>query len=318
MLDRVGEGVTDVTASGSVPMWALVVIAAFAAVAYVLASMRNNADRGGPPVAQVAVLVMVALAGWWVLDDFNRRDLAAERRALEARAFELSSRALMPGSALACLDPLASDRLDDACEKALLASPEAVAAAVSYVGAQLSVLAAASEQVRRGGPGYGSALTNVRRSVEADRFGIVAHVLAVRDGCTREQCAAFAFLQGTARVAANLAERPFEASLKTQMANWPAPGANAAMANAAPAAPPPAVAAAKTPSNLYFPSSSSIPPVNIMTAEPPPSAATTGAATGGRKPSRDQPSAAQPPSTAAAPPAPGPRTGPMQLSPGAQ
>src|SRR5262249_26787129 len=124
MLDRVGEGVTafDVTASGSVPLWALAVVAAFAVVAYVLASARGNADRAGLPVVQVAVVLMVILGGWWVLDDFSRRDLAAERRALEARAFELSSRALMPGSALACLDPLASERLDEACEKKLLAS----------------------------------------------------------------------------------------------------------------------------------------------------------------------------------------------------
>jgi hypothetical protein len=329
MLDRVGEGVTDVTASGSLPMWALAVVAAFAAVAYILASVRNHADRGSLPVAQVAVVLMLVLAGWWALDEFNRRDLAAERRALEARAFELSSRALMPGSALSCLDPLASDRLDEPCERALFATPEATAAAVSYVGAQLSLLAAASEHVRRGGPSYGSALTTVRRSVEADRFGIVAHVLAVRDGCTPEQCAAFAFLQGTARVVANLAERPFETSLKTRMANWPAavaaPGASAPVANATPAAPPPTVAAARTPNNLYFPSSSSIPPVNIMTAEPPPLATTGGGeAVGGRKPSRepsrDQPAAApsrQPPSAAAVP-TPSPRTGPMQLSPGAQ
>jgi hypothetical protein len=190
----------------------------------------------------------------------------------------------------------------------------------------LSLLAAASEHVRRGGPRYGSALTTVRRSVEADRFGIVAHVLAVRDGCTSEQCAAFAFLQGTARVAANLAERPFEASLKTQMANWPAagaaPGAGTPVASVAPA--PPAVASARTPNNLYFPSSSSIPPVNIMSAEPPPLATTGGGeAAGGRKPNRDQPSAAQQPrqtpSAAAAPaPAPAARSGPMQLSPNAQ
>ena len=38
-------------------------------------------------------------------------DLAGERRALEARAFELVTRAMAPGSALACLDAVGQQRL---------------------------------------------------------------------------------------------------------------------------------------------------------------------------------------------------------------
>ena len=46
-------------------------------------------------------------------------------------ALELAARALVPGSALPCLDAIAGDVVEDACEKAIFASPEATAAAVS-------------------------------------------------------------------------------------------------------------------------------------------------------------------------------------------
>ena len=105
----------------------------------------------------------------------------------------------------------------------------------------------------------------LRRALEADRFGIVAHVLAARDGCTSDQCSAFAWLEDPSRIKVHLAERPFEARVKTYSASWP-PAGSRAVATSAPASAP--GAAARVPNNLYFPSASSIPPVNIMTAEP--------------------------------------------------
>jgi hypothetical protein len=253
---------------------------------------------------QGAVVLMVALAGWWAIDYFARRDILAERQALDARAFELTARVMAPGSALACLDAMAGDVVEDACEKALFASPEAAAAAVSYVAAQLSLLASAGDHARRAGPG--SAMMQLRHALEADPFGVVAQVLAVRDGCTPAQCGAFALLQDTRRISTNLAERPFEARLKQYAAAWPASGGRPVASTPPPAAAPQPTAAAgpRVPNNLYFPSASSIPPVNIMTAEPaapPPPHDTTGAAA---DPSARKPGAAparQPPSSAAAP-----------------
>ena len=67
-------------------------------------------------------------------------------------------------------------------------------------------------------------MMQLRHALEADRFGVVAHVLAVRDGCTPEQCGAFALLQDTSRIIVNLAERPFDARLKKYAAAWPASG----------------------------------------------------------------------------------------------
>src|SRR5438128_2395948 len=78
----------------------------------------------------------------WILLSFaGPRDTSLARRALEARANELTLRALEPGSTLACLDGVVNPTIEDACEKALFASPEKIAAAVSYVDARLALLA---------------------------------------------------------------------------------------------------------------------------------------------------------------------------------
>ena len=172
----------------------------------------------------------------------------------------------------------------------------------------------------------------LRRAVETDRFGIVAHVLATRGGCTPNHCSALALLQDTTRVKANLVQRPFEARVRKHMDGWAPAGSPAVASNPAvtggPAvagSPPPAeaarVAGAKPPGgNLYFPSSASIPPVNIMTAEPatPPAADTTGAAEPAGPTPRKPPQAAsqvRPPPSAGNTAA---RPAPLQLTPGAQ
>ena len=314
MLERFGASTTalDLTAAGSsLPLWAAAVIAALVIIAGMLAFLRNGVDGVSAPLMQGAVVLMVALAGWWVLDYFARRDILAERQALDTRAFELTARAVAPGSALACLDAIAGDVVEDACEKALFASPEATAAAVSYVAAQLSLLASAGDHARRAGAG--SSVTQLRHAIEADPFGIVAHILSFRDGCTPAQCGMFALLQDPSRVRANLAERVFDARLKTYAAAWPASGGRPVASNAPPAAAQPMAATGpRVPNNLYFPSSSSIPPVNIMTAEPAapqPPHDTTGAAETSGAPRKPAPARQQPSSAAPA------RSAPMPLAP---
>ncbi len=326
MLDRVGEWTTafDLTGSVSLPGWIVAVVAALVIAFCILESIRGGPYGRSGPLVGAAVVFVVVLTGWWALDQLARRDFAVERRALDVRTFELASRALVPGSALACLDAVAGEAIEDACDKALFASPEATAAAVSYVAAQLSLLASAREQARGGGTSPGIAA--LRRAVETDRFGIVAHVLAVRDSCTPDQCGAFFLLQDASRIRANLAAQAFESQVRRHMANWPAAEGRPVAASPPPSAPPPApVASTRTPNNLYFPSSASIPPVNIMTAEPPAQRQpdTTGAAdtttpTPPRKPSQAAP---RPPAAASAPaPAAGApaRATPMQIAPNPQ
>jgi hypothetical protein len=322
MLDRVVEWA--LTGTMSLPAWA--VIAGLAAIIATLAVLRMRAGfdgRGGAWV-QAALVAVAILAGWWLLDHFARRDAAADERAFEARAQELATRALAPGSALACLDAIAGDAVEEAFEKTVFATPEATAAAVSYVAAQLSLLSWAGERARRAGPSAPRSSTlsartaQLRRAIEADRFGIAAHVLAVRDGCTADRCGAFALLQDTRRINANLVERPFDAQVKRYAAAWPAAGTKPVASNVAPAMPAPAAAAAATklPGNLYFPSASSIPPVNIMTAEPAaaPPHDTTGTGETGSAPRKGAPAAAQARPPASSSPAPA-RPAPTPLSP---
>jgi hypothetical protein len=306
MLDRVGELITAFrpTDLASPPGWAVAVVLAVLVLVYLFSASRRKANGRTGVLSRIVTVLIAALAGWWLLDQLARRDLADERRALDARAFELSAQATMPGSTLACLDATAGEMVEEACEAALLASPQATAAAVSYVAAQLAFLTSGSEEIRRGAPT--PAVINLRRAVEVDRFGIVAHVLATREGCTPDQCAVFSLLQDASRISANLAERPFDARLKSAMAGWPGSGARppltASTSPAAAVATPP-VSAARVPNNLYYPSSASIPPVNIMTAEPssapqPAPHDTTGAADAATPlPPRRPPASRKPPAT---------------------
>ena len=271
MVSRAGW-IFDQTDVVALPVWAAVVVAAFVVVGCALAFVRGWTDDRGAMMGRVALVLVAALVGLVVIDQVVRRDLSGERQALAARAQALSARATMPGSALACLDAMAGETVETACERALFATPEAAAAAVSYVDAQLSLLAAGSQQLRRGDRGHEGMLANLRRAAELDRFGIVAHVLAVGHGCTPEQCAAFALLHDASRVRLNMVGRSYDTIVNRHMAAWPAAGSPAVAANAPPAvaeAPASApLAGVKLPNNLFLPSSSSIPAVSIMNAEP--------------------------------------------------
>jgi hypothetical protein len=270
-------------------------------------------------LVQIAALLFIALVGWWALAYWIERDIAAEQRRFDDRAFELAARAFVPGSPLACLDTIAGEIVEEACEKALFASAESTAAAVSYVRAQLLLLSAANDRAQ-GRQSYGEGLAGLRRTVEADRFGIAAYVLAAGDACTPDNCRAFAFLETTGRIHDNLVERPFEARLKRAMASWrpgsERAGANSAAATAGVATP---VLTAKPSHNVYYPSAASIPPVSIMAAEPPARdpRETTRAPEPPPAVSRKLPVALQQPRqpAAAVPAAP---VGPLQLVPGAQ
>jgi hypothetical protein len=284
--------------------------------------LRSSEVSRSAMFACAAVALSVALgAGILIGRIVGGGEAGGERHALEARAFELMSRAMAPGSALACLDAVAGETFETSCEKAVFATPEATAAAVSYVAAQLALLAADIDYVRHPGGGSGIALAQLRRSVETDRFGIVAHVLSVRDGCTPKGCPALAMFLDPRRVKAHLAADSFGASVRRYAMTWrePAGGphvASQATPDAPATAPQAPVASARTPNNYFYPSSDSIPAVSIMTPEPPAPhpQATAGSAESkpqGRSRPRGNASVGTGASASHA-------SGPMQLTPGAQ
>jgi hypothetical protein len=230
-------------------------------------------------VARVSVVVVGAILGgtlaWAFLNAAGSRDRAAERRDLENRAAELNVRALQPGSPLACLDGLSGDGVEAACERALFASPVSVATATTYVAARLALLADMTTYVQRGGGNIDTALVPLRRGLETDRFGFVAHTLATRDLCSSDKCKALLLLSDPSRVRANLSGQTLDRYLDRYLTVWAqAPGVPVADAAPITGTMPPALAQAGDPNapkktvNIDFPSADSIPAVSIMNPEP--------------------------------------------------
>ncbi|MEA2951552.1 MAG: hypothetical protein QOJ96_1072 [Alphaproteobacteria bacterium] len=259
-----------ITAAVAVPLWVAGAIAFLFILIGVMAIRRSGAIRSVAAFAAVAVVAIGAWTVWALTGHSVTQELNAERHALDARALELTARAIMPGSTLACLDANAGETVEKACERAVFASPEAVAAATSYMSARLSLLSDAVAYARRAERSYDPALVSLRRAVEADRFGLVAQVLTTRDACTPELCAAFALLRNADAVKANLKARTYENNVARYAAMWLEQKNFPAVA----ATPAPGVAVVTvTPSMIEFPSAASIPPVSIMNPEP---AANTG------------------------------------------
>ena len=111
-----------------------------------------------------------AAIAWACIDHSGSGDLSPDRRALERRLNELSAQALAPGSSLACLDALAGDTVEAACEKALFVSPVSVASASSYVAARLTLLAGMTAYAERGGEDIEYALAPLRRFARGRPF----------------------------------------------------------------------------------------------------------------------------------------------------
>jgi hypothetical protein len=302
---------------------------AFFIVIGVLTLTRSGTDLAAV-MLRVAVVVTGLGAAWLLLDQGASRERSAERRALDQRIATLASRAVEPGSPLACLDAVAGDAVETACEKSVFANPQTVAGAVSYVAARLTLLADALDFARRNGGGYESALTSLRRALEADRYGIVAHVLSVRDSCTPLLCDSYVLLHDPDRVQTNLREHVFDHYVERYASEWAraqagtpvaaAPAGGAANVYATASTTPPAATAPGVPlsSKYDFPSAASIPPVSIMTSEPPLPPETkpaTAAPPAGASATTPTPVPRRPPHAAQHPPARAATAAPQQITP---
>jgi hypothetical protein len=262
-------GVESEIGASALRLWVAAGSAALLIVFCVLASLRPPARMGPSPVLRAGLVVVCAILGaaitWAFLDRGDLGNRGAERRAFEMRAEELSARVLAPGSPLACLDAVAGENVEAACEKALFASPASVASASSYAAARLTLLASMAAYAGRGGSNIDDVLLPLRRSLEADRFGFLAHVLAVRDGCTNQNCKALAVLRDASRVRANLSAETLDRYLEHYLVLWAAApdGAQAPSATAQPNTQGPRKAV-----SIDFPTAASIPAVSIMNPEP--------------------------------------------------
>jgi hypothetical protein len=294
-------GVDSEMANSALRLWiaagSAAVLVAICAVAF--NGLRTNAARAG--VVALGALVGAAMI-WALLGGPVAQDHGADRRALELRAQDLTARTLAPGSALACLDAVAGETVDAACEKALFASAATVAAATSYAAARLELLSDIAAYVKHGGRDIDGALLPLRHSLETDAYGFVAHALAVRDGCTNQNCKALDVLRDPTRVRANLSGQTLERYLDRYLTAWAQqPDGPGPVADAATQSQPtyqPGVPGPRKMVNIDFPTAASIPAVSIMNPEPGTKSSPAGAAASAASASPPAPAAA----TAAAPP----------------
>ena len=187
----------------AMPVWMAGAIAALIVVACLLAFNGTGRERmlGGVGLILLGVGII-----WILLDGSARRDLAIERRALDGRANELMVRAVMPGSALACLNGMAGEAVEACVLEGAVCNAGSDGrryvlrlSATHIVGRCRRVCPSGFELHGRTG--------QLRHSAELDRYGIVAHVLAARDACSADHCPIFALLNDASRVSTNLAEQ---------------------------------------------------------------------------------------------------------------
>ena len=144
------------------PIWLAGTAAAVFVVAILLAVKRAGGVALITSLFRVGLIAAAVLGAWIYVEQRG-----SERRALDDRKAALIAGSIAPGSALSCLDELAGETVEAACEKAVFASPEAVASAVKYVTAQLSLLNDGTAYVARGDAAYASELAPLQTSYRA-------------------------------------------------------------------------------------------------------------------------------------------------------
>jgi hypothetical protein len=291
--------------SPTFPMWLTLAAAGFFALILLITLLRAERSVANGALT-VITLLAIGIAVAATIRGFGP-DAASTARGSQPPQ---SVTAAIP--AVSCIDDLAGETVLAACEKALFGSADAAAAAVSYAAARLTQLTSFGD-VASANKNMTPELATLRRSVERDRYGLMAYVLSARDRCQPAQCAAYRSLTDHNQIAANMDERVYEGLILRYSPSWNAP---ATPAPAATAALPPSFPTGK-PTNADFPSAASTPPVNIMTPEPPlaaaPAAPRSPPAAANAQTPAPRPSPASTPAKKQA--APKGRAAPVQLAP---
>jgi hypothetical protein len=252
----------------SMPLLLATIAGALAAllVLVLIANYRGEGDVFRRLVLPIAAVLVGGLAVIVGINWISQYEVGAERRSLEQREAALALQAMAPGSTLGCLDGAAGDTVQNACEQAVFAGPLSTAAAVAYRTAQIDLLEDGLSFAHRADPSFATRFDGLRHSIELDRFGVGAHVLAVRDGCTVQRCGVFAFLTDEKAIKANLEAQAFDQYVSRYAAAWNKPGEKAKEEPVAGV--PPGLAAKPLEKGYDFPSAATIPPVSIMNPEP--------------------------------------------------
>src|SRR5450631_2868050 len=160
--------------SPTFPMWLTLAAAGFFAIILLLTLARAEKSVANGALT-VITLLAIAVAVTATLRGFGPGGGAF---SADGGASQIS--VALP--ALACVDDLAGESVETACEKVLFGSAESAAAAVSYAAGRISRLVA-SGVVAAANQNIAPEVEALRRSIQRDRYGLMAYVLVVRDHC---------------------------------------------------------------------------------------------------------------------------------------
>jgi hypothetical protein len=299
--------------SPAFPMWLTLAAAGFFGIIVLVTLVRAEKSVANGALT-VITLLAVGIAVAAMIRGFGPGGSAVSTETPAPQ----TANATLP--ALSCIDDLAGETVMTACEKVVFGSAEATAVAVSYAASRLTRLTALGDAAAN--KSMTPEQQALRRSIERDRYGVMAQVLQVRDHCTASDCAIFRFLTTPQQIAANIDARLYDSLVQRYAPSWNAPPPAAGPV----AGLPPSMPTGK-PTNAEFPTSASIPPVSIMTPEPPPAAAPRAPAAVATAPVPAPRSASTAPSTASTtptlaaakkPPAKPRPAAPAQITPPAQ
>ncbi len=241
--------------SPAFPMWLTLAAAGFFGIIVLITLLRAEKSVANGALT-VITLLAVGIAVAATIRGFGPGGHSASDQARPVQ----STIAALP--ALSCVDDLAGEAVLTACEKALFASPEAAAAALSYAASQITRLTEFGD-VATANKSMTPELLTLRRAIERDRYGLMAYALTARDHCSPADCPAFLALTDTRQIVANMNERTYDGLITRYGPSW----------NAPPPAPVPVAALPSSmptgkPTNADFPTAASTPPVSIMSPEP--------------------------------------------------
>ncbi len=202
----------------TLPGWAFAAAGLGVVLLLILVLRPRNDTSGLSTLAQLALVAVVAGASYFGLKQYEDNSRLAERTVLEERAVALSQ-AHQPGSVLACLNVSVIPVLDEACERAIFAEPQRITSAIAVTADRLAFLYDAVNYSARE-PAFADKYEPLRKTLEADPYGIVAHVLATEYKCIPDSCARLRMFKNSERVKANLAYRKFDDLLNKHKTNW--------------------------------------------------------------------------------------------------
>jgi hypothetical protein len=284
------ESLDQLWRSPTFPTWLTLAVAGFFGICVLITLLRAEKS-----IANVALTLITLLALGMAAAE-TIRGIGPARPGLSAGTAPALQRTSTALPALSCIDDLAGDVVLAACEKTLFGSAENAAAALSYAASQITRLTALGDVVAANSI-MTPELEMLRRSVERDRYGLMAQVLVTREHCSPSGCAVFRALTDHQQIASNMTEGAYDSLVARYAPSWDAtPGAAAPVAMLSPLMP------TGKPTNAEFPSAASTPPVSIMTSEPSPApAAAPPRPAASSTPAPSSPSPAARPAASAAP-----------------